>query len=313
MPIERRGQQHAERRFRIVVRARTSPVDDPLAGADEHRDGQAPSATTPSSPCVGPRCHCRYDALPRAVITMSMSGAFDASTSAVVVPRPARPSGVRASVSANSGMREVVHPVGNIPACSDELLAAVLGRCGLGGAVAGVRVGHRRRIETSCAARSTCCRRRSSRSSSSTATRLVCRAIDPDLWRTVGWDEDPNHFVNFGAPELGPYPFTACPRELRRGARRSSARRALKRLGTLPWREEEMFGNLRRAFEGIRQGQRVAAQRHRPVCRRPRRTTCRTRTQPLHAVEQLRRPAHRSARRPLAIRGGTVRTVRDRA
>src|SRR5436305_2972089 len=33
---------------------------------------------------------------------MSMSGAFDASTSAVVTPRPDRPSGVRASVSPNS-------------------------------------------------------------------------------------------------------------------------------------------------------------------------------------------------------------------
>src|SRR5258706_3725200 len=33
---------------------------------------------------------------------MSMSGAFEAMTRAAVVPRPPRPSGVRASVSANS-------------------------------------------------------------------------------------------------------------------------------------------------------------------------------------------------------------------
>jgi len=33
---------------------------------------------------------------------MSMSGMFEAMTSAAVVPRPALPSGVRASVAANS-------------------------------------------------------------------------------------------------------------------------------------------------------------------------------------------------------------------
>src|SRR2546429_5471134 len=42
---------------------------------------------------------------------------------------------------------------------------------------------------------------------------IVYRSIDPDLWRDVGWEEGPNHFVNFGAPELGPYPFAAFPRD----------------------------------------------------------------------------------------------------
>src|SRR5437588_9280416 len=37
---------------------------------------------------------------PPAVVTMSMSGAFEPMRRAAVVPRPARPSGVRASVSA---------------------------------------------------------------------------------------------------------------------------------------------------------------------------------------------------------------------
>ena len=32
---------------------------------------------------------------------------------------------------------------------------------------------------------------------------IVNRAIDPDLWRDAGWDEAHNHFINFGAPELG--------------------------------------------------------------------------------------------------------------
>ena len=38
-------------------------------------------------------------------------------------------------------------------------------------------------------------------------------STDPDLWRIVGWEDDPNHFVNFGVTEYGAYPFTALPRE----------------------------------------------------------------------------------------------------
>jgi hypothetical protein len=61
---------------------------------------------------------------------------------------------------------------------------------------------------------------------------LVIRVKDPDLWRTAGWPDDPNHFVDFGMRELGEYPFT--------------------KIGKLPWREAEEFGNLRRAFEGFK-------------------------------------------------------------
>ena len=42
---------------------------------------------------------------------------------------------------------------------------------------------------------------------------IVIRVVDPDLWRNVGWEDDPNHFVDFGLPQLGPYPFAALPRE----------------------------------------------------------------------------------------------------
>ena len=49
-----------------------------------------------------PRCQDRYFAAPPAVVTISMSGAFDASSRAAVVPRPARASGVRDSVNAKS-------------------------------------------------------------------------------------------------------------------------------------------------------------------------------------------------------------------
>jgi hypothetical protein len=82
---------------------------------------------------------------------------------------------------------------------------------------------------------------------------IVVRVTDPDLWRNVGWEDDPNHFVNLGAAELGPYPFTAFPREYG-AALEKFGMAGLKRLGTLPWREAEEFGNLRRAFEGFKKG-----------------------------------------------------------
>ena len=80
---------------------------------------------------------------------------------------------------------------------------------------------------------------------------VMVRVIDPDLWRVAGWDEDQNHFVDFGGPELGPYPFTALPREYG-AALEKFGMAGLKRFGLLPWREQEMFGNLRRAFEGFK-------------------------------------------------------------
>ena len=80
-----------------------------------------PRPTRPSGPCVGPRCHSRYFTAPPAVATMSMSGAFEARMSAAVVPRPARDSGVRASVAANSECVRLSKcgqpPAANIPAC----------------------------------------------------------------------------------------------------------------------------------------------------------------------------------------------------
>jgi hypothetical protein len=80
---------------------------------------------------------------------------------------------------------------------------------------------------------------------------LVVRVTDPDLWRNVGWEDDPNHFMDFGVPEFGRYPFTALPREYG-AAIEKFGMATLKRDGTLPWREAEQFGNLRRAFEGFK-------------------------------------------------------------
>jgi len=81
-------------------------------------------------------------------------------------------------------------------------------------------------------------------------TEIVVRAIDPDTWRGIGWEDDPNHFVDFGMKELGAFPFAELPREY--GAALAKFGQAtLARIGRLPWREEEEFGNLRRAFEGF--------------------------------------------------------------
>jgi hypothetical protein len=79
---------------------------------------------------------------------------------------------------------------------------------------------------------------------------LIVRVVDPDVWRSAGWEEDHNHFVDFGMPELGSYPFTALPREYG-AALEKFGMATLKKIGMLPWREAEEFGNLRRAFEGF--------------------------------------------------------------
>ena len=79
---------------------------------------------------------------------------------------------------------------------------------------------------------------------------IVIRVVDPDLWRNVGWEDDPNHFVNFGAKEFGAYPFKDLPREYGAALEKFGAA-TLKRDGLLPWREAEEFGNLRRGFEGF--------------------------------------------------------------
>ena len=79
---------------------------------------------------------------------------------------------------------------------------------------------------------------------------LVVRVVDPDTWRNMGWEDDPNHFMDFGAREFGDYPFTALPREYG-AAIEKFGMATLRRNGLLPWREAEEFGNLRRAFEGF--------------------------------------------------------------
>ncbi len=82
---------------------------------------------------------------------------------------------------------------------------------------------------------------------------IVVRAIDPDLWRLVGWEEDPNHYLNFGVKEYGPYPFAELPRD-RDAAVEKFGLSTVRRYGMLPWRASETFGDLRRTFDGFHRG-----------------------------------------------------------
>src|SRR6266545_4353110 len=82
---------------------------------------------------------------------------------------------------------------------------------------------------------------------------IVIRVIDPDLWRNVGWEDDPHHFINFGAKEFGEYPFRGMPRDYDAALEKFGIS-TLKRLGMVPWRVQEEFGNLRRSFETLGRG-----------------------------------------------------------
>ena len=137
---------------------------------------------------------------------------------------------------------------------------------------------------------------------------LVVRVLDPDLWRTVGWAEDPNHFLDFGVKEYGPFPFTALPTRLRRGPRESSGREVLERNGRLPWRLAEIFGHLRRSFEGFARrlvvcGLQLVLFSAIAVPLHPGRASAAARHR------QLRRPADRPARHPLALRARSLRAL----
>jgi hypothetical protein len=75
---------------------------------------------------------------------------------------------------------------------------------------------------------------------------IVEHAIDPDLWRTAGWlEEPPRHFVDMDA--YGPYPFSGMPHVYDEAVKRYGVEFVLKN-GTLPWRSDEIYGKLVEAF-----------------------------------------------------------------
>ncbi|MBI2187852.1 MAG: hypothetical protein HYU37_12175 [Acidobacteria bacterium] len=78
---------------------------------------------------------------------------------------------------------------------------------------------------------------------------VVERSIDPDTWRTAGFEEeDKHHFLDLDWEGYGPYPFTGLPRDFTAAVARFG-RAQIEQNGTLPWRVEEYYGNLRRAFQ----------------------------------------------------------------
>lgn len=80
---------------------------------------------------------------------------------------------------------------------------------------------------------------------------IVERAIDPDLWRNVGWDQEPpNHYVDLDHEAFGPYPFRELPRDYS-AAVQKFGKAFIDTQGLLPWRTAEFFGRLQREFESL--------------------------------------------------------------
>ena len=78
--------------------------------------------------------------------------------------------------------------------------------------------------------------------------KVVERIIDPDTWRAAGFeDEDPNHFLDLDWEGYGKEPFAELPRDYT-AAIAKFGRARIQQNGTVPWRVEEMFGSLQRAF-----------------------------------------------------------------
>jgi hypothetical protein len=79
--------------------------------------------------------------------------------------------------------------------------------------------------------------------------KVVERIIDPDTWRAAGFaEEEPNHFLDLDWEGYGKEPFGELPRDYTAAVAKFGRARILDN-GTVPWRVEEMFGNLQRAFQ----------------------------------------------------------------
>lgn len=84
------------------------------------------------------------------------------------------------------------------------------------------------------------------------AAAIVEHSIDPDLWRNAGWEEEPpRHFLDLDA--YGPPPFDALPRDYDQAVAKHGIEK-IRENGLLPWRTEEMYGRLVRAFTDHRNG-----------------------------------------------------------
>jgi hypothetical protein len=81
---------------------------------------------------------------------------------------------------------------------------------------------------------------------------IVEHAIDPDLWRNAGWEEEPpRHFLDLDA--YGPYPFDALPHDHAEAVKKFGQAMVTKN-GVLPWRTAEIYGKLVEAFTNLKNG-----------------------------------------------------------
>src|SRR4051812_44133602 len=80
-------------------------------------------------------------------------------------------------------------------------------------------------------------------------TTIVEHSIDPDTYRTMGFaDEPPRHFVDMDA--YGPFPFKDLPHDYKEAVDKRGADFVVKN-GTLAWRSEEIYNQLRDAFKQL--------------------------------------------------------------
>ena len=135
-------------------------------------------------------------------------------------------------------------------------------------------------------------------------------AIDPDLWRTAGWvEEPPQHFLDMDA--FGPAPFDALPRE-KDAAIAKFGKEMVQKNGLLPWRVEEMHGKLVRAFADVKAERPLREGQHQ-VPERGARALRRRCARAVPRGGELRRPADQPARPALALRIAAVRALPRRA
>ncbi len=75
---------------------------------------------------------------------------------------------------------------------------------------------------------------------------FVERSIDPDLWRSAGYEqESPHHFVDMDA--YGPHPFKDLSHDFDAAVKKYGRDFVMKN-GTLPWRTEELYKKLVESF-----------------------------------------------------------------
>jgi hypothetical protein len=77
-------------------------------------------------------------------------------------------------------------------------------------------------------------------------TTIVEHSIDPDTYRTVGWeDENPRHFLDMDS--YGPFPFPNLPHDYKEAVA-ARGEEFVKKNGLVPWRTQDMYDKLRESF-----------------------------------------------------------------